>query len=78
MRPLLRHPQAELAAVTSRQFVGKTLAEIFPRTAAQPAGLPPTVLGFMTTDAAVDCDFLKDALEKQSPKVSTGSQWTET
>lgn len=28
---LLRHPQAELAAVTSRQFAGKTVAEVFPR-----------------------------------------------
>jgi N-acetyl-gamma-glutamyl-phosphate reductase len=28
---LLRHPYAYLAAITSRQFAGKTLAEIFPR-----------------------------------------------
>jgi N-acetyl-gamma-glutamyl-phosphate reductase len=28
---LLRHPYADLAAITSRQFAGKTLAEIFPR-----------------------------------------------
>jgi len=28
---LLRHPCADLVAVTSRQFAGKTLAEIFPR-----------------------------------------------
>jgi N-acetyl-gamma-glutamyl-phosphate reductase len=28
---LLRHPFADLVAVTSRQFVGKTLSEIFPR-----------------------------------------------
>ena len=31
VRLLLRHPRAELVAVTSRQFAGKTLAEIFPR-----------------------------------------------
>ena len=31
VRLLLRHPQAELVAVTSRQYVGKTVAEIFPR-----------------------------------------------
>jgi len=31
VRLLLRHPYAELAAVTSRQFAGKTLEEIFPR-----------------------------------------------
>jgi N-acetyl-gamma-glutamyl-phosphate reductase len=31
VRLLLRHPHAELVAVTSRQYVGKTLAEIFPR-----------------------------------------------
>ncbi|HSS16633.1 MAG TPA: N-acetyl-gamma-glutamyl-phosphate reductase [Candidatus Dormibacteraeota bacterium] len=28
---LLRHPYAELAAVTSRQFAGRTLADVFPR-----------------------------------------------
>ena len=33
VRLLLRHPDAELVAVTSRQYVGKTVAEIFPRTA---------------------------------------------
>jgi N-acetyl-gamma-glutamyl-phosphate reductase len=32
VRLLLRHPHAELVAVTSRQYVGKTVAEIFPRT----------------------------------------------
>jgi len=31
VRLLLRHPQAELVAVTSRQYVGKTVAEVFPR-----------------------------------------------
>ncbi len=33
VRLLLRHPGAELAAITSRQFAGKSLAEIFPRLA---------------------------------------------
>jgi N-acetyl-gamma-glutamyl-phosphate reductase len=33
VRLLLRHPGAELAACTSRQFVGKSIAEVFPRTA---------------------------------------------
>ena len=32
VRLLLGHPHAELVAVTSRQFAGKTVAEIFPRT----------------------------------------------
>jgi N-acetyl-gamma-glutamyl-phosphate reductase len=32
VRLLLRHPDVELAAVTSRQYVGKTVAEVFPRT----------------------------------------------
>ena len=32
---LLHHPQAELTAVTSRQYVGKTLSQIFPRFAGQ-------------------------------------------
>jgi len=31
VRLLLRHPYADLVAVTSRQFAGKALAEIFPR-----------------------------------------------
>ncbi len=31
VRLLLRHPHAELTAVTSRQYAGKPLAEIFPR-----------------------------------------------
>ena len=31
VRLLLRHPRAELVAVTSRQYAGKTLAEVFPR-----------------------------------------------
>jgi N-acetyl-gamma-glutamyl-phosphate reductase len=30
-RVLLRHPRAELVAVTSRQFAGRTVAEVFPR-----------------------------------------------
>jgi N-acetyl-gamma-glutamyl-phosphate reductase len=33
VRLILRHPQAELSVVTSRQFAGKSLAEVFPRTA---------------------------------------------
>ena len=33
VRLLLRHPGAELAGITSRQFAGKTLAETFPRLA---------------------------------------------
>ena len=31
VRLLLRHPRADLVAVTSRQFAGKTVAEVFPR-----------------------------------------------
>lgn len=31
VRLLLRHPYAELAAVTSRQYAGQTLARVFPR-----------------------------------------------
>jgi N-acetyl-gamma-glutamyl-phosphate reductase len=31
VRLLLRHPHSDLVAVTSRQFAGRTLAEIFPR-----------------------------------------------
>src|SRR5947207_13911822 len=40
VRLLLRHPQAELVAVTSRQFAGKTVAEIFPRAGSYPAARP--------------------------------------
>jgi len=36
VRLLLRHPYADLAAVTSRQFAGKTLDEIFPRLSHHP------------------------------------------
>ena len=35
-RLLLRHPQAELAAVTSRQYAGQTLAQVFPKFGGQP------------------------------------------
>ena len=33
---LLHHPHVELAAVTSRQYAGQTLAQIFPRHANHP------------------------------------------
>src|SRR5258706_380721 len=36
VRLLLSHPQVELAAVTSRQYAGQTLAQIFPRFANHP------------------------------------------
>lgn len=36
VRLLLRHPLAELVAVTSRQYAGRTLAEVFPRFASDP------------------------------------------
>jgi N-acetyl-gamma-glutamyl-phosphate reductase len=36
VRLLLRHPHAELVGVTSRQYVDKTVAEVFPRTASYP------------------------------------------
>lgn len=36
VRLLLRHPHAELVAVTSRQYAGQTLAQIFPRFASHP------------------------------------------
>jgi N-acetyl-gamma-glutamyl-phosphate reductase len=37
VRLLLSHPHVELAAVTSRQYAGQTLAQIFPRFAHHPA-----------------------------------------
>jgi N-acetyl-gamma-glutamyl-phosphate reductase len=36
VRLLLRHPGVELAAVTSRQYAGQTVAQIFPKFANQP------------------------------------------
>lgn len=36
VRLLLNHPQAELTAVTSRQYAGKSVAEVFPRFASHP------------------------------------------
>ena len=36
VRLLLSHPQAELAAVTSRQYAGQTLAQVFPKFAHHP------------------------------------------
>src|SRR4029079_8529466 len=36
VRLLLSHPHVELAAVTSRQYAGQTLAQIFPRFANHP------------------------------------------
>src|SRR5882672_9632447 len=36
VRLLLSHPQVELAAVTSRQYTGQTLAQVFPRFANHP------------------------------------------
>jgi N-acetyl-gamma-glutamyl-phosphate reductase len=36
VRLLLRHPRAELAAVTSRQYAGRTVASVFPKFANNP------------------------------------------
>src|SRR5439155_25212405 len=36
VRLLLSHPQVELAAVTSRQYAGQPLAQVFPRFASHP------------------------------------------
>src|SRR5216110_3204622 len=36
VRLLLSHPHAELAAVTSRQYAGQTVAQVFPRFANHP------------------------------------------
>ncbi len=36
VRLLLNHPHAELAAVTSRQYAGQTVAQVFPRFASHP------------------------------------------
>src|SRR5213083_276590 len=36
VRLLLAHPQAELSAVTSRQYAGQTVAQVFPKFAHHP------------------------------------------
>ena len=36
VRLLLNHPHAELVAVTSRQYAGQTLAQVFPKFASHP------------------------------------------
>src|SRR5512147_2326482 len=36
VRLLLDHPHVELAAVTSRQYAGQTLAQVFPKFASHP------------------------------------------
>jgi N-acetyl-gamma-glutamyl-phosphate reductase len=36
VRLLLRHPHAELSAITSRQYAGQTVAQVFPRFASHP------------------------------------------
>src|SRR5262249_39183878 len=36
VRLLLRHPHVELAAVTSRQYAGQTVAQVFPKFAHHP------------------------------------------
>ena len=47
VRLLLRHPQADLVVATSRQFAGKSLAEIYPRT-----GFHSTAKTLKFTDAS--------------------------
>src|SRR5437868_10717172 len=78
VRLLLRHPHAELVAVTSRQSAGKTVAEIFPR-----AGSYPVAKTLRFTDAApekivaaVDLAFLAlphgVAVDFAGPLLQTG------
>jgi len=49
VRLLLNHPCADLAAVTSRQYAGRTVAEIFPKFASHPKA---KVLKFSEPDSA--------------------------
>jgi N-acetyl-gamma-glutamyl-phosphate reductase len=49
VRLLLGHPQVELVAVTSRQYAGKTVAQVFPRFASHPGAKS---LKFSEPDAA--------------------------
>ena len=61
VRLLLGHPQARLVAVTSRQYAGQSVAQVFPRFASQPAA---RALKFSEPDAA--------ALAKLAQLVSEG------
>jgi len=49
LRILLGHPQVELAAVTSRQYAGRTVSSVFPRFRGHPVA---DTLAFTTPDAA--------------------------
>jgi N-acetyl-gamma-glutamyl-phosphate reductase len=61
VRLLLAHPQVDLVAVTSRQFVGKSLAQVFPRFAHYEKA---KALKFTESDPAqlADSDFIFLAL----------------
>lgn len=58
LRLLLLHPQAELSCVTSRQFAGKSIGEVFPRF----AGIPGADVLFIEPEA--------DAIAKTGAKVA--------
>jgi len=60
VRLLLRHPYAQLTAVTSRQYSGHTIAQVFPRFASYPLAntLRFTAPDVETLSAAADIVFL--------------------
>lgn len=57
---LSRHPQVEIAALTSRQYAGKSVADVFPRLTGSPAAavkfVEPSVSGLL--DSGVGVVFL--------------------
>jgi N-acetyl-gamma-glutamyl-phosphate reductase len=62
VRLLLTHPQAEIAAVTSRQFGGKTLSEVFPRFARFAAAEKIVFQDFEPANLARDAEIIFLAL----------------
>ena len=59
MRLLLGHPQADLVAVTSRQYAGQTLAQIFPKFSHYPKA---KTLRFTEPSVALVADEAKDLI----------------
>ncbi len=76
VRLLLSHPHVELAAITSRQYAGKTLAQVFPRFAGHPRAralrfIPPETqalpkqiqIAFLALPHGVAAEFAQPLLE---------------
>ena len=80
VRLLLRHPQADLAVVTSRQSEGKSLSEVFPRVASHPIAKNLRFTNPSPETVAADADVVFLALphgvavEFAGPLLSAGAR----